>query len=121
MFVAKIRDRHLVDQMISQDSSFLLCGVLFPLLSGHDPILLLVAIICSLSKRGNCRIPAEAKQYLLLSIYCQKKHGEKVTVKRVRELRNMIKNESRQLDKYEKVFGSEIDGRREKSHLHAIT
>ena len=36
--------------------------------------------------------------YLLLAIYCQEQHGEKVNIKRVRELRNMIQNESRQLE-----------------------
>ncbi len=34
--------------------------------------------------------------YLLLAIYCQEEHGEKVNIKRVRELRNRIQNESRQ-------------------------
>ncbi len=36
--------------------------------------------------------------YLLLAIYCQEEHGEKVNIKRVRELRNTIQNESRQLE-----------------------
>jgi len=36
--------------------------------------------------------------YLLLAIYCQEQHGKKVNIKRVRELRNMIQNESRQLE-----------------------
>lgn len=36
--------------------------------------------------------------YLLLAIYCQEEHGEKVNIKRVRELRNRIQNESRQLE-----------------------
>ena len=35
--------------------------------------------------------------YLLLAIYCHEQHGEKVSIKRVRQLRNMIQNESRQL------------------------
>lgn len=34
--------------------------------------------------------------YLLLAIYCQQEHGEKVSIKRVRELRNQIVNESRE-------------------------
>ncbi len=34
--------------------------------------------------------------YLLLAIYCQEEHGEKVTIRRVRELRTRIHNESRQ-------------------------
>jgi hypothetical protein len=36
--------------------------------------------------------------YLLLAIYCQEEHGENVTIRRVRELRNRIRNESRQGD-----------------------
>ncbi len=36
--------------------------------------------------------------YLLLAIYCHEQHGEKVNIKRVRQLRNMIQNESRQLE-----------------------
>lgn len=36
--------------------------------------------------------------YLLLAIYCHEAHGEKVNIKRVRALRNMIQNESRQLE-----------------------
>ena len=36
--------------------------------------------------------------YLLLAIYCKEEHGEKVNIKRVRELRNRIHNESRQVD-----------------------
>ncbi len=35
--------------------------------------------------------------YLLLAIYCHEQHGEKVSIKRVRQLRNMIQNESRQI------------------------
>lgn len=33
--------------------------------------------------------------YLLLAIYCQEQHGERVSIKRVRELRNKILNETR--------------------------
>ncbi len=36
--------------------------------------------------------------YLLLAIYCHEQHGEKVSIKRVRELRTMIQNESRQIE-----------------------
>jgi hypothetical protein len=36
--------------------------------------------------------------YLLLSIYCHKHHGEKVSIKRVRELRIRIQNEARSLE-----------------------
>jgi IS4 transposase len=35
--------------------------------------------------------------YLLLAIYCHKQHGEKVSIKRVRELRTKIINETREL------------------------
>jgi len=35
--------------------------------------------------------------YLLLAIYCHDQHGEKVSIKRVRELRNKIINETREL------------------------
>ncbi len=35
--------------------------------------------------------------YLLLAIYCHEQHGEKVSIKRVRELRNKIINETREL------------------------
>jgi len=33
--------------------------------------------------------------YLLLAIYCREQHGEKVSIKRVRELRIKIQNETR--------------------------
>ena len=36
--------------------------------------------------------------YLLLSIYCKNEFGEKVNIKRVRELQIKIANEIRQLD-----------------------
>ena len=36
--------------------------------------------------------------YLLLAIYCHEKHNEKVSIKRVRELRIKIQNETRSLD-----------------------
>jgi len=35
--------------------------------------------------------------YLLLAIYCHEQHGERVSIKRVRELRNKIINETRKL------------------------
>ena len=35
--------------------------------------------------------------YLLLAIYCNEEHGEKVSIKRVRELRNQIRNEAAKL------------------------
>ena len=34
--------------------------------------------------------------YLLFAIYCHEQHGEKVNIKRVRELRNKIINETRE-------------------------
>jgi len=36
--------------------------------------------------------------YLLLAIYCHEEHGERVSIKRVRQLRTKILNESRQAD-----------------------
>jgi len=36
--------------------------------------------------------------YLLLAIYCREEYGEKVNIRRVRQLRNMIQNETRQLE-----------------------
>jgi hypothetical protein len=32
--------------------------------------------------------------YLLLAIYCHEEHGERVSIHRVRELRNKIRNEA---------------------------
>ncbi len=36
--------------------------------------------------------------YLLFAIYCHKEHGERVSIKRVRELRTNILNETRALE-----------------------
>lgn len=36
--------------------------------------------------------------YLLLAIYCHEEYGEKVSIKRVRELRNKIENEAAQME-----------------------
>jgi len=36
--------------------------------------------------------------YFLFALYCHEKHGEKVTVKRVREIRNQMQNEAAQLE-----------------------
>lgn len=56
--------------------------------------------------------------YLLLAIYCCKKHGERVSIKRVRQLRIQIQNELRN-------SGSSIDSyffkEQEHSRLHAKT
>ncbi len=35
--------------------------------------------------------------YLLLAIYCHEQHGERVSIKRVRELRTKIQNETRSI------------------------
>jgi hypothetical protein len=35
--------------------------------------------------------------YLLLAIYCHENHGERVSIRRVRQLRHQIQNEARQL------------------------
>ncbi len=35
--------------------------------------------------------------YLLLAIYCHEEYGEHVSIKRVRSLRNQIRNEIRQM------------------------
>jgi len=43
------------------------------------------------------RILAGLITYLLLAIYCHKQHNEKVSIKRVRELRIKIHNEIRTL------------------------
>jgi hypothetical protein len=39
--------------------------------------------------------------YLLLAIYCYWEHGETVSIKRVRQLRNKIHNESRTVESQE--------------------
>jgi len=41
--------------------------------------------------------------YLLLAIYCHEEYGEKVSIKRVRELRHKIQNEAAQMDLEELV------------------
>ncbi len=41
--------------------------------------------------------------YLLLAIYCHEEYGEKVSIKRVRELRHNIENEAAQMDVEERV------------------
>ena len=48
--------------------------------------------------------------YLLLAIYCHEEHGEKVSIKRVRELRNQIRNEVARL--------GEEDTEQQHSDLH---
>ena len=39
--------------------------------------------------------------YLLLAIYCHEQYGEKVSIKRVRELRIQIQNEARSIENLE--------------------
>jgi len=57
--------------------------------------------------------------YLLLAIYCHNHYGEKVTIKRVRELRIQIKNELRE---YQSGFiDSDIDNDLTNSHAYAKT
>lgn len=53
--------------------------------------------------------------YLLLSIYCQKHYQERVSIKRVRELRIKIQNEARVFD------SDEIDMHEQLNYLHAKT
>ncbi len=48
--------------------------------------------------------------YLLLAIYCHENHGERVTIRRVRQLRHQIQNEARQLPK-DKAPGSRRQGK----------
>ena len=47
-----------------------------------------------------------AVTYLLLALYCQEHHGERVSIKRVRELRIKIQNELRGIDNAAPVNGS---------------
>lgn len=53
--------------------------------------------------------------YLLLVIYCQKEYQERVSIKRVRELRIKIINETREL-KLEAICDHE-----QLTHIHAKT
>lgn len=48
--------------------------------------------------------------YLLLAIYCHDEHGEKVSIKRVRELRNQMRNEVAQIKE------TEIDPQNSRPH-----
>jgi hypothetical protein len=54
--------------------------------------------------------------YLLLAIYCHEQHGEPVSIRRVRQLRNQIRNEARQqaLDK------TAIQNRKRGKHLKRL-
>jgi hypothetical protein len=55
--------------------------------------------------------------YLLLAIYCHEEHGEKVSIKRVRELRNQIQNEAALLEK--EYSGSQKSGLNDGFPIHA--
>lgn len=55
-------------------------------------------LICRSEHGLMVQILAGLITYLLLAIYCHEEHGEKVTIKRARELRNKIRNESRHLE-----------------------
>ena len=55
-------------------------------------------LICRSEHGLMVQILAGLITYLLLAIYCHEEHGEKVNIKRVRELRNKIRNESRDTD-----------------------
>lgn len=55
--------------------------------------------------------------YLLLAIYCHEQHGERVSIKRVRELRNKILNESRAAEA--EMLNSSEQRRSPKQNLYA--
>ncbi len=55
--------------------------------------------------------------YLLLAIYCHEEHGERVSIKRVRELRNKILNETRETDS--EMLSAEEHGYSPKKNLNA--
>jgi len=56
--------------------------------------------------------------YLLLAIYCHEEHGEHVSIKRVRELRNKIVNETRDIDSCQTDM--ELKGNKSTQNRHAI-
>jgi hypothetical protein len=55
--------------------------------------------------------------YLLLAIYCHEEHGERVSIKMVRELRNKILNETRESEN--EMFNSEYQSQSQKQNLYA--
>ena len=60
--------------------------------------------------------------YLLLAIYCQEQHGEPVSIRRVRQLRNQIRNEAMLLSGYKPPGARRRCGdkaRRKMKKLHA--
>jgi IS4 transposase len=54
--------------------------------------------------------------YLLLAIFCHEQYQEKVTIKRVRQLRIQIQNEARCIDN----FDQELSGFEEQRNNHSI-
>jgi hypothetical protein len=55
--------------------------------------------------------------YLLLAIYCHEQHGEPVSIKRVRQLRNKILNESREAEAV--ALENERHGNNSAQSIHA--
>ena len=47
--------------------------------------------------------------YILLAIYCHNEFGEKVSIKRVRELRIKIKNEIREIEQESQHYDKKAD------------
>jgi len=56
--------------------------------------------------------------YLLLAIYCHEEHEEQVSIKRVRELRNKIINETRGIESCQ--IDMELKDNKTTHNLHAI-
>jgi hypothetical protein len=59
--------------------------------------------------------------YLLLAIHCHQQHGEKVTIKRVRELRNRIINESRENNREQNLVKKKKNRSKKKRRRKAKT
>ncbi len=57
--------------------------------------------------------------YLLLAIYCHEESNEKVSIKRVRELRTKIRNEAAMMDEADCITGDALY--EEEDGLHAKT
>ncbi|WP_459947891.1 IS4 family transposase [Desulfocastanea catecholica] len=54
--------------------------------------------------------------YLLLAIYCYEEHGESVSIKRVRQLRNKIHNESRTVELHDSDMESQGNASTQKTY-----
>lgn len=54
--------------------------------------------------------------YLLLAIYCYEEHGESVSIKRVRQLRNKIQNESRTAELHDSDMESQGNASTQKTY-----